>query len=88
MDYCKYHPLDGATYACRACNSHQCDKCVDDEHNAAHCFVCGAVLESLGSANTVEPFWRRLKEAFKYPVNTNSMSLIVIDHLIIVAVMP
>ena len=82
MDYCKYHPLDGATYACRACNICQCDKCIDDEHRAAHCFVCGAVLESLGSANTVEPFWRRLKEAFKYPVNANSMSLIVITALI------
>lgn len=82
MDYCKYHPLDGATYACRACNSRQCDKCIDDEHSAAHCFVCGAVLESLGSANTVEPFWRRLKEAFKYPVNANSMSLIVITAII------
>lgn len=82
MDYCKYHPLDGATYACRACNISQCDKCVDDEHSAAHCFVCGGVLESLGSANTVEPFWRRLKEAFKYPVNANSMSLIVITSII------
>jgi tetratricopeptide (TPR) repeat protein len=82
VDYCKYHPLDGATYACRACNICQCDKCVDDEHNAAHCFVCGTVLESLGSANTVEPFWRRLKEAFKYPVNAASMSLIVITAII------
>lgn len=87
MDYCKYHPLDGATYACRACNIRQCDKCIDDQHKAAHCFVCGAVLESLGSANTVEPFWRRLKEAFKYPVNSNSMSLIVISSLISVFAM-
>ncbi len=82
MDYCKYHPLDGATYICRACNTCQCDKCIDDENKAAHCFVCGAVLESLGSANTVEPFWRRLPEAFKYPVNSNSMSLIVITAII------
>jgi hypothetical protein len=34
-------------------------------------------LESLGAANTVEPFWRRLPEAFKYPLNSSSMSLIV-----------
>lgn len=90
MNYCKYHPLDGATYACRACSICQCDKCIDDEHSAAHCFVCGAVLESLGSANTVEPFWRRLKEAFKYPVNANSMSLIVLTAIISVlaALMP
>jgi len=82
VDYCKYHPLDGATYSCHACNICQCDKCIDDEHNVVHCFVCGGVLESLGSANTVEPFWRRLREAFKYPVNANSMSLIVITAII------
>lgn len=82
MDYCKYHPLEGATYKCAACNSFHCDSCIDDEHTTPHCFVCGAVLESLGSANTVEPFWRRLPAAFKYPLNSNSMSLIVITALI------
>ncbi|WP_049629515.1 hypothetical protein [Cellvibrio sp. pealriver] len=82
MNYCKYHPLDGATYSCPQCNIHQCDQCVDDEHKGARCFVCGSVLESLGSGNTVEPFWRRLPEAFKYPLNSASMSLIVITSIL------
>jgi tetratricopeptide (TPR) repeat protein len=82
VDYCKYHPLDGATYRCHQCKCCQCDKCIDDEHKGARCFVCGSVLDSLGSANTVEPFWRRLKEAFKYPLNANAMSLIVFTAII------
>ncbi len=77
MDFCKYHPLDGATHVCRHCNIHQCDKCVDSSNAHARCFLCGNSLESLGAANTVEPFWRRLPEAFKYPLNASSMSLIV-----------
>jgi tetratricopeptide (TPR) repeat protein len=80
VDYCKYHPLAPATYLCHDCAIHQCDQCVDDDpkhRSGARCFLCGAVLESLGSGNTVEPFWRRLPEAFKYPVNSASMSLIV-----------
>ena len=84
MDYCKYHPLDGATYYCRQCDIHQCDRCVNDDKNkrhTLHCFVCDSVLESLGSANTVVPFWRRLTEAFKYPLNASSMSLIVITSI-------
>lgn len=83
MDFCKYHPLAGATHKCRQCNIAQCDKCIDEEksNGTARCFVCGATLESLGAANIVEPFWRRLPEAFKYPLNASSMSLIVITAI-------
>lgn len=83
MDFCKYHPLDGATHVCRRCAIHQCDKCIDDgsEREAARCFMCGTALESLGAANTVEPFWRRLPEAFRYPLNASAMSLIVITSI-------
>jgi tetratricopeptide (TPR) repeat protein len=82
MDFCKYHPLDGATHICRQCHIHQCDKCIDMSNSDARCFLCGNVLESLGAANTVEPFWRRLPEAFKYPLNASSMSLIVATSVI------
>lgn len=83
MDFCKYHPLEGATHVCSQCNIYLCDKCIDDgrQRDAARCFLCGNVLESLGAANTVEPFWRRLPEAFKYPLNASSMSLIVITAI-------
>jgi len=82
MDSCKYHPLDGATFACRACNHSLCDQCIDDENEPPRCFTCGGILESLGSVNKVEPFWRRLPEAFKYPLNSASISLILITAVL------
>jgi tetratricopeptide (TPR) repeat protein len=80
MDYCKYHPLTGATFHCRDCDTRTCDHCVDDapEHRGnIHCINCGKMLDSLGSANNVVPFWRRLQEAFKYPLNSSAMGLII-----------
>ncbi|MFC3115203.1 hypothetical protein [Cellvibrio fontiphilus] len=90
MNYCKYHPLDGATYYCENCQAHQCDHCVDDAQPQSRCFVCGAVAESLGAGNLVQPFWRRLPEAFKYPLNASSMSLIVITSIasVVAVLMP
>ncbi|MBK8188476.1 MAG: hypothetical protein IPK77_15145 [Cellvibrio sp.] len=80
MDYCKYHPLSGATYFCAQCQLHVCDKCTDDDaahRGAIHCIHCSAPMEELVSANSFVPFWRRLQEAFKYPMNSSTISLII-----------
>lgn len=77
MNHCKYHPLSGATYHCRNCATFLCDKCVDDSQRDRRCFCCATQLESLGAGNTVPPFWRRLPEAFRYPLNSSSLSLII-----------
>ncbi len=84
MDYCKYHPLSGATYRCQQCGIYCCDKCIDDDSNGGEprCFHCNNFLENLGSANTVEPFWRRLQEAFRYPLNSSSISIIVFTAIL------
>lgn len=89
MDYCKYHPLDGATFVCHQCKAHFCDQCIDDEKQIK-CFICDAPLESLGSVNKVVPFWRRLPEAFKYPLNSAAMSIIVVTAVmtVIAALIP
>jgi tetratricopeptide (TPR) repeat protein len=34
-------------------------------------------MQSLGSASSEEPFWRRLDQSFKYPLNTYTLALIV-----------
>jgi len=41
------------------------------------CFICEQEVESLGSVNNVEPFWRRLQDSFRYPLNSSTLSLIV-----------
>lgn len=80
MDYCKYHPLVSSTYHCEHCQISQCDSCVEhiEESNEHRCFVCGASLESLGAGSDVAPFWRRLDSAFQYPMNKQTLLLIII----------
>ncbi|GGX67539.1 hypothetical protein [Saccharospirillum salsuginis] len=75
MDYCAYHPLRASTYECDHCGEGRCDRCVD---NDTLCLVCNRPTESLGARNNVEPFWRRLQAAFRYPFNTGTVSLIVV----------
>ena len=79
MSYCKYHPLIPATWCCEKCHTSTCDKCIDEGQrgDGQNCIMCGAPLESLGSGHTVEPFWRRLQESFRYPLNRNSLTLII-----------
>lgn len=79
MSYCKYHPLISATWHCEKCHVGTCDTCIDEGQrgDGQNCIMCGAPLESLGSGHTVEPFWRRLQESFRYPLNRNSLTLIV-----------
>lgn len=87
MDYCAYHPLKAATFDCDHCREGRCDRCVD---NDSLCLVCGRPTESLGARYEVEPFWRRLQAAFRYPFNTGTISLIVVVSVIsgIVAILP
>lgn len=75
MDYCSYHPRQAATFYCDHCEAGRCDTCVDNEDR---CLVCEHPTESLGARNTVEPFWRRLQAAFRYPLNTGTATLIVV----------
>lgn len=84
MEYCKYHPLKPAAWYCKACLTHVCDECTDESiyKDERRCFVCATRLESLGAAHTVEPFWRRLAEMFRYPLRKEVMILIVLTSVI------
>ncbi|MGH1486869.1 MAG: hypothetical protein ACRBCI_11655 [Cellvibrionaceae bacterium] len=79
MEYCKYHPLKPATYQCTHCNTKNCDNCIDEAHNSKteRCFICGNEAEDLGARYNAEPFWRRLQESFNYPLNTETVVLII-----------
>jgi tetratricopeptide (TPR) repeat protein len=39
--------------------------------------LCHEEEESLGVSNNVTPFWRRLQESFRYPINFDSLLLII-----------
>lgn len=80
MDYCIYHPLAPATYSCSFCHTHNCDHCADEGDGAGDvsCFSCKQPLEHLGAVNVATPFWRRLQESFRYPLNGNALTLVIV----------
>ncbi len=79
MEYCKYHPVVTATHQCTNCHTFNCDDCCHyaSRSSEASCYLCRNELDSLGVSNNVTPFWRRLQESFAYPVNFESILLIV-----------
>ncbi len=79
MAHCKYHPLEAATWECKHCTVRYCDRCVGDtdRHGNVLCQLCERTLDSLGTGGIAEPFWRRLEEAFRYPVNGNALPIII-----------
>lgn len=83
MDYCKYHPLEAATYVCEGCQTHTCDRCCHDRlFDNPLCLVCGKSMVSLGAVNYATPFWRRLEESFRYPLAVNALVMIVAFSLL------
>lgn len=83
MEYCKYHPLEGATYICAGCQTHSCDRCCQDRlFDNPLCLVCGKPMTSLGAVNSATPFWRRIEESFRYPLAVNSIMMIVAVSLL------
>ncbi|WP_223788745.1 DUF4013 domain-containing protein [Marinicella meishanensis] len=79
VQHCHYHPLAVGTYHCAACQTHACDRCVDDSRRnpVVRCFGCGRELESIGPGH-IEPFWRRLPQSFRYPLAQQSMIFILV----------
>jgi len=84
MKYCKYHPLEAATWHCPQCVNNVCDTCTQESTRGDHqyCCHCGSKLESLGSAYTAEPFWERLSETFRYPLTAPVMTLVIVLSLV------
>jgi len=83
MEYCKYHPLEAATYSCEHCQISHCDRCAGDtnRHGQTVCHFCERPMQELGTGAAAEPFWRRLQEAFRYPLNSNALPIILIVSL-------
>ena len=92
MDYCHFRPSEPATFFCHQCECYFCDHCVRDSAGIdnAECFLCAQSLESLGAGATLQPFWRRLPEAFRYPINQDALFLIIASVVIplMVAALP
>ena len=78
MESCKYHPDVPSIFTCEVCNTNLCSDCVDHSvANEARCFGCGELLSVRVTADSVEPFAKRLEKAFRYPLTSSAMSFIV-----------
>lgn len=84
MDYCTYHPLEAATYHCPQCRIAVCDTCVDDSENdlGVRCLKCRGELTLLAAEHRVPPFWRRLEDSFRYPINLQTLLLIAVVSVV------
>ena len=82
--YCKYHPLEHASYSCASCEEHYCEACTNERlvAEARCCFHCNETLEYLGAGHSATPFWRRLEKIFRYPLNTQTIAMIVMVSII------
>lgn len=83
MEYCKYHPLQAATYHCPNCDIDHCDQCIGryDKFHQVCCHFCGQAMEMLGTGSTAVPFWRRLEASFRYPLNKEALPVILLISL-------
>lgn len=76
---CKYHSDKDATWHCESCDTAFCMGCVEVEKNAVvpKCILCREYLSSYGVSSQVEPFWNKLGDIWKYPLNKNSQSFFI-----------
>ncbi|MFK8010415.1 MAG: B-box zinc finger protein [Marinicellaceae bacterium] len=77
--FCQYHPIESASGFCNTCQVYLCENCInqDDYSKNNCCYLCKNEIEELEKTNSILPFWRRLQESFRYPLNTNSAILII-----------
>lgn len=80
MENCKYHPDKTAKHHCSNCQTDCCDLCVNEGQHGenAFCFTCDqATVKAEGPAD-VTPFWRRIDQGFRYPLEKTVLTFIVI----------
>jgi tetratricopeptide (TPR) repeat protein len=71
-DYCKYHPLQSATWHCTTCHISLCNDCVQpslESDAAPTCFLCNQTVTSLHQAAPVVPFWLQYTQFMRLPLS-------------------
>lgn len=86
MEYCRYHPLKEAEFYCSYCQAETCSKCSVEpssfrNNHDYHCFVCDSVLTEIEPEKNIQPFWRKIPEIHKYPLNSSGIAAIICTAL-------
>lgn len=89
---CKFHPLDPAINRCDFCDANFCEPCSDEsalltrrsraEPIDHSCFVCNSALGPLKGSQHILPFWSRLSEVYRYPLNTQAIIALLVVSVI------
>ena len=89
---CKFHPLDDAINYCETCRANYCETCSDESaaqdpsrtraNKTDHsCFVCKSNLNAITGVSRVPPFWSRLPDVYRYPLNAQAVVALLIVSL-------
>lgn len=79
--FCKYHPLQTATWHCSRCCIRVCDDCVQpalDVDAVPTCFLCNQELTTLQQIAPVVPFWLQYTQFMRLPLSLLGMFLLVL----------
>lgn len=88
---CKFHPTVTALNYCEACDINVCEPCSDESisqrkskiHPESHrCFVCKTAMHPIEGVSQIEPFWSRLSQVYRYPLNLEAMVTLLVIGLI------
>lgn len=80
LNSCDFHPLNPARWQCHQCHSFYCTTCMPE--HGPRCPDCTNTLRNLGSSNEIEPFWDRISTFFKYPLQGQSLLLVLMTTLV------
>ena len=80
MSYCEYHLNIKSAFLCEDCNIEFCGNCSDhtDYTCDARCLKCNNQMVTVKHSGIDKPFWRRLKQSFRYPLNLKTIAVIAI----------
>lgn len=88
---CKFHPTVAALHYCEACDINFCEPCSDEsigqyrsrKNPESHrCFMCKTAMHPIEGVSQIEPFWNRLSQIYRYPLNLEAMITLLIIGLI------
>ena len=82
---CKYHPGLPARWHCSHCQINYCSNCLQSRQSnqPPQCIVCKRATVSLGSGQSITPFWERLHQIFMFPLNKVPIALLLIMSLLV-----
>lgn len=85
---CKYHPGLPARWHCPQCEIAYCSNCLSGHEDTKHkqqspaCVLCGKPVESLGTSQSIVPFWERLHQVFVFPLSKVPLTILILLTLV------